>query len=244
MDGQKGFAVSPALFSCLVMMAAIGCSEDPTVMSPIGAAGSAGTSTLPAAGGGGTAVAGSTAAGSSAAGSTAAGSSAAGGGAAGMAAPGGAMSCPTAPTAAPSALHMAAAVALLPTTNQGPCSFGSCHDANAKKAGLVLTGMPLDLKAQTVGKLACEVPTMMLVDASGGDAALAKSWLWLKLAAPADSSGVVTPKPEWGSAATSCGQGADQAFGVRMPFSGTDTQLSMEKLTAVRDWICAGAPGP
>jgi hypothetical protein len=85
---------------------------------------------------------------------------------------------------------------------------------------------------------------MMLVDAAGGDAALAKSWLWLKLAAPADSTGAVTANPAWGTAATSCSQDPGQAFGARMPRSGTDMQLSMEKLTAIRDWICAGAPGP
>ena len=154
------------------------------------------------------------------------------------------MSCGPASTAAPSALHMAAAMALLPTTNQGPCAFGSCHDANSKKANLALTAMPFDLKMQTVGKPACEVPSIMLVDASGGNAALAKSWLWQKLVAPSDSSGGVTANPAWGTAADGCSQDPGQAFGARMPRSGTDTQLSMEKLTAIRDWICAGAPGP
>lgn len=168
----------------------------------------------------------------------------AGAGAAGMAAPGGGLTCAGAKMGAPSALHMAAAMALLPVANQGPCAFGSCHDANAKKANLTLTAMPLDLKMQVVGKLACEVPTMMLVDASGGDMGLAKSWLWQKLAGPAESDGAMTPKPEWGTAASGCSQSSGQMFGARMPFSGTDTQLGMEKLGAVRDWICAGAPGP
>jgi hypothetical protein len=234
MDGHKGFAVSPALFSCLVLVAAIGCSEDPMTASPIGGAGS------PAAGGS----AAVPAAGSGAAGTGMAGGGAAGGGAAGMAAGGGGLTCAGASMAAPSALHMAAAMAILPVMNQGPCAFGSCHDANSKKAGLVLTATPLDLKMQIVGKPSCEVPNMMVVDASGGDAGLAKSWLWQKLAAPADSSGGITAKPEWGTAAASCSQDPGQAFGARMPRSGTDEQLSMQKLSALRDWICAGAPGP
>jgi hypothetical protein len=111
---------------------------------------------------------------------------------------------------------MAAALALLPTMNQGPCAFGSCHDANSKKAGLVLTATPLDLKMQIVGKTACEVPSLKLVDSSGGEAALTKSWLWQKLVAPADSSGGVTAKAEWGTAADGCGQDG-QVFGARMP---------------------------
>ncbi|HKP56741.1 MAG TPA: hypothetical protein VJV78_08475, partial [Polyangiales bacterium] len=163
---------------------------------------------------------------------------------AGMAAAGGGMTCAGASTAAPAALHMAAAMALLPVMNQGPCAFGSCHDANAKKAGLALTAMPFDLKMQTVGKTACEAPSMKVVDGSGGDAGLAKSWLWHKLASPAGSDGAMTADPAWGAAAASCGQAPGQDFGVRMPYSGTDTQLSMEKVMAVRDWICAGAPGP
>ncbi|HKP59296.1 MAG TPA: hypothetical protein VJV78_21380, partial [Polyangiales bacterium] len=71
MDGQKGYAVSPALFSCLVLLAVVGCGGNSESMSPIGStAGTAGGS-MPAAGSG--TAAGSTAgpAGSSAAGSSA-----------------------------------------------------------------------------------------------------------------------------------------------------------------------------
>jgi hypothetical protein len=214
MSGKQGCAVYRSLGLCLVAL--IGCGDDTQGTPPLAGSGGAG----------------------GAAGATA-GTGAAGGGGASL------TTCP--PTlAAPAALHAAAAMALLPvSTPHGSCSFGSCHDAASKKAGLsLLASMPLDLKTQVVGKPACEVPSLMLVAAGGGNAALANSWLWLKLVAPCDSSGVITPKPEWGTAALTCSQDSGQTFGVRMPRSFTDMLLGEEKLLAVRDWICGGAPGP
>lgn len=198
----------------LCLVAAIGCGDDGGTPPTAGSGGSAGAA------------------------GTTGGTGAAGGGAVSY-------SCP-ASLAAPAALHQAAAMALLPvSTPNGACSFSSCHDAASKKANLALLAtMPLDLKTPTVGKPACEVPSMVLVAAGGGDMALAKSWLWQKLVAPADSGGVIAPKPEWGTMTGSCGQEGGESFGVRMPRSLTDTLLGADRLTAVRDWICGGAPGP
>jgi hypothetical protein len=172
--------------------------------------------------------------------------SGAGGPAAGSGGGSGDLTCATAnKTASPAMLHAAATMALLPTAANKGCAFSSCHDANSKKANLTLTETPADLRMQLVGKAACEVPTYQLVDTSGGDMALAKSWLWQKLTAPANSSGELTAKPEWGTAASGCGQMSGSGFGIRMPYSGTNMLLTpASKLEAIRDWICAGAPGP
>jgi hypothetical protein len=101
-----------------------------------------------------------------------------------------------------------------------------------------------DLHAILVDKPSCEVPTLKVVDSSGGDAALANSWLWQKLTAPTDASGDITAQPAWGMGGASCGQDSGQPFGVRMPKgAGTDV-IQASKLNPIRDWICAGAPGP
>src|SRR5262245_31276069 len=121
MDGLKRFAGRPALLLCVAVL--IGCGGDDGSTAP-----TAGTGANTAGG-----------MGIAAAGSGAAGGGASGGGAAGMAAGGGGLTCASATPGAPAALHMAAAMALLPTTNQGPCAFGSCHDSASKKANLTLT---------------------------------------------------------------------------------------------------------
>lgn len=234
MNGLKRFAVRPPLWLCVAAL--IGCGgDDGTTAPPAGTSGAAGNA--------GT---GMSAAGSGAvSGGGAAGGGAAGTGSAGTGASGGALTCAGATMGAPAALHMAAAMAILPTTNQGPCAFGSCHDDKSKKAGLSLVGgAMLDLKSQTVGKTACEAPTLMIVDGSGGDAALAKSWLWQKLTSTADSDGALKTNAAWGTPSLTCGQTSGQDFGIRMPWTNTDMPLGMDKLKAIRDWICAGAPGP
>ena len=233
MNGSKRFAGRAALLLCVAAL--IGCGGDDGTTPTAGTGGGAAVSGtgMPAAGSGTTA------------GTGAAGGGTAGGAAGTTAAGGGGLTCADAKQGAPAALHMAAATALLPTTGQGPCAFGSCHDSSAKKAGLVLVGgAQLDLKSQTVGKPACQVPSLMLVDGSGGDAALAKSWLWQKLVAASDSSGELTPNPAWGTPVLTCAQDSGSMFGLRMPRTQTDMKLGMEKLSAIRDWICAGAPGP
>jgi hypothetical protein len=126
-----------------------------------------------------------------------------------------------------------------------PCGIGMCH-AGTGQAGLALVGTT-DLKALLVGKPACEAPTLLLVDPQGGDAALANSWLWQKLTAPAMSTDMLIAQPAWGTAAAcptmGFGKTMTDGFGDRMPYGSLDT-LKPDPLAKIRDWICAGAPGP
>jgi hypothetical protein len=115
-----------------------------------------------------------------------------------------------------------------------------CHDSERPEAGLGLLGLT-NLRDVLVDKTACQVPALKLIDGSGGDAALDNSWLWQKLTAPVDSSGVIAVNPAWGASAN-CQQQPGQTFGVRMPIGATS--LADDKLAKVRDWICAGAPAP
>lgn len=133
-------------------------------------------------------------------------------------------------------LHQAALDVLSPMS---PCGFSSCH-ANPAKGGLSLLDAT-DLRALLVGQPACEAPALSLVDGSGGDEALARSFLWLKMTANADEEGALEPEPSYGEPG-SCGQRPDQPFGVLMPL-GSDA-LEEARLAPIRDWICAGAPGP
>jgi hypothetical protein len=114
----------------------------------------------------------------------------------------------------------------------------SCHGSR-KTAGVDLQSATGDLRA-LLNINACEVPAYKIVDATGGEAALTKSWLWQKLTAPADGSTELVPQAAWGTAAN-CGQMAG-GFGSRMPWQST-TPLAQDKLDAVKAWICAGAPG-
>jgi hypothetical protein len=144
-------------------------------------------------------------------------------------------------TATPSALHTAAHDVLAVAS---PCGFSSCHAGSQARAMLKLLDAT-DLKATLVGKPSCEAPMLPLVDGSGGDAALSHSYLWLKLTAPVDLSAVLTGSAAWGMATASCGQDQPtQTYGVRMPKTGTDMMLDAPRLDAIRNWICAGAPGP
>lgn len=136
------------------------------------------------------------------------------------------------------ALHAAAAGLL---TQQTPCGFSSCHTGNSRaRAGLRLLG-GTDLRTLLVGKPSCEAPSLPLVDGSGGAEALARSFLWLKLAAPTDASGVLRANPAWG-ATEGCGQDPSEPYGQQMPLS--TGPLDDADLDIVRSWICAGAPGP
>ncbi len=149
-----------------------------------------------------------------------------------------ALDCAAADTSsAPQALHAAAAQVL---TQASPCGLSICHDGDRPESGLGLLGVA-DLRAALVDKPSCQAPTLPLVDADGGNPALANSWLWQKLVAPANSSGALTASADFGQSA-SCAQEPGEPFGVRMP-KGSLT-LSDERLFAIRDWICAGAPGP
>jgi hypothetical protein len=65
-------------------------------------------------------------------------------------------------------------------------------------------------------------PVVPLVASGGGDTALQNSWLWLKLVAPADASGVLTENAAWGTPGVSCNQMGGQPYGVRMPWGTTE----------------------
>jgi hypothetical protein len=127
---------------------------------------------------------------------------------------------------------------------ESPCGFSSCHIPPTGKGTLVLKGVT-DLRAALVGKMSCEAGTIPLVDGKGGDAALQNSWLWQKLTAPADSSGgMLMAQSTWGAMAGTCGQMG--GFGTRMPqdFTAMVLDSGTGRLSKIRNWICAGAPGP
>ncbi|MET0343878.1 MAG: hypothetical protein ABW252_22885 [Polyangiales bacterium] len=161
---------------------------------------------------------------------------------AGARAPGAAASDPcqgVSPDAADKAALHAAAAGLL--TQQTPCGFSSCHTGSSRaRAGLRLLGAT-DLRTLLVDKASCIAPSLPLVDGSGGAAALERSWLWQKLAAPTDASGVLQSRPAWG-APVSCGQDPSEPHGLQMPLA--TGPLEAADLAVVRSWICAGAPGP
>lgn len=257
---QNGSWFGTALCLVFVASALVACNDDggdpPPPAAGTGSAAVSGTA-APAAGTGaaGTGTAGSGTAGTGTAGTGIAGAGAAGTGTAGTgtagtgtAGTGSAMpglTCADADTTTPAAmLHANAAAAMFPPMPgmNGGCAFSSCHNMSAKKANLVLDGSMTDLNALLVGKPSCEAPSLSLIDGSGGDAALAKSWLWQKLAAPIDASGNLTANPEWGMAGN-CGQSSGAGYGVRMPLGQTEL-LSAPKLNAIKSWICSGAKGP
>jgi hypothetical protein len=126
-----------------------------------------------------------------------------------------------------------------------PCGLSMCHGGTGQ-AKLVLFGSK-DLKATLVGKPSCEAPTMPLVDPQGGTAALNHSWLWQKLTAPDMSTDALIVQSAWGAPGTcpttGFGSGQITGFGDRMPYGGLAT-LDAGPLGQIRNWICAGAPGP
>jgi hypothetical protein len=139
-----------------------------------------------------------------------------------------------------SAAHAAALQVLAGMASCGASS--SCHRGNGK-AMLVLNTMT-DLHAGLVGKNSCLVPSIPLVDGRGGDAALRNSWLWLKLTHPLNASGTLVPEAAWGAPA-GCDSLEPNSFGYRMPWiMSQDMYGPPTTLNAVRNWICAGAPGP
>jgi hypothetical protein len=177
-----------------------------------------------------------------------------GGGAAGSSGGAGDLfACPPSDEKAPAVLH-ADALAVLGTGSMGPttasdgmpvigsCGFSQCHVSPRGKAALVLTGatslMPL------VGKPSCQAPSIPLIAAGGGDAALANSWLWIKMVAPVDEAGAITAKSAWGAGnVAACEVTPAAPFGVRMP-KGSPMSLDARRLAMVQRWICAAAPPP
>ena len=141
-----------------------------------------------------------------------------------------------------SAAHAAALTVL---NQMVPCGLSICH-AGTGQAKLVLLGVT-DLKATMVDKPSCEAPTMPLVSSKGGNAALANSWLWQKLTAPAMSTDALITQSTWGTPAAcptaNFGMMQTSGFGDRMPYGSLAT-LEPAPLGAIRNWICSGAPGP
>jgi hypothetical protein len=147
--------------------------------------------------------------------------------------------CETAVAGDAATLHAAAAEVLTPMT---PCGFSSCH-AGTGKAGLILTGAT-NLNMLMVDKMSCEAPNLPLVASGGGQTALDKSYLWIKLAGAADPSGFIQgDMATWGMGGA-CGQTAAAPYGVRMPQMATAMTTSEERLAKIRNWICGGAPAP
>jgi hypothetical protein len=166
-----------------------------------------------------------------------------GGGGAGGAAGGDPLKCePPSATVTPAMLH-ADAAAILTTPMGGTCNFSSCHIPPNGKAKLTLAGVAN--LATLVGVPSCQVPTIPLVAAGGGDAALQNSWLWLKLTAPTVANDVaLVANPTWGAGAVAdCEATPAMPFGVIMPKTATKP-LDENKLGPIRRWICGGAPGP
>ena len=150
--------------------------------------------------------------------------------------------CGAAMSMPPAMLHAAMVTTFTQTmgTMASCAASTSCHQMGSPKAMLALGGVT-DLKTALVGKMSCEAPNVPLADGKGGDAALANSWLWIKLVAPLDGNGNIPFKPEWGTPGTTCGVPTPGTGGIRMPF-GVDP--SPEQVNTLRNWICAGAPGP
>jgi hypothetical protein len=138
----------------------------------------------------------------------------------------------------------AAAVSVL--TAQLPCGVSSCHGGMMPQLGVALFDAK-DLRTLLVDKPSCEAPSVMLIDKSGGDVALSKSWIWQKLTAPTNrmAGDTVIPQAAWGNPGTTCMSfmGTVMGFGIRMPL-GTANVLDESDLSKIRNWICAGAPGP
>jgi hypothetical protein len=150
--------------------------------------------------------------------------------------------CSAAVSMPPAMLHAAMVTTFTQTTGtMASCAASSsCHQMSSPKAMLTLGGVT-DLRTALVDKKSCIAPMVPLVSGMGGDAALANSWLWIKLAAPLDGNGNIPFKPEWGTPGATCGVMTPGTGGIRMPF-GVDPEAP--QLAVVRNWICAGAPGP
>jgi hypothetical protein len=159
------------------------------------------------------------------------------GGAAGGGAAAQVPGCCAANTSAPPAMLFTAVHDVLSAST--PCGFSSCHMGSNARAHLDLVGAP-DLHAALVGKPACEAPNLSIVDGSGGDVGLSKSYMWIKLTGPVDLGAALIPDASWGTAGA-CGQ-SGQMYGLRMPLTNTDMLLDDTRLAAIRNWICAGAP--
>jgi hypothetical protein len=201
------------------LLALVGCVEGGTLAPGVGAGGSPSMTAT-----GGISVAGASAAAS------------------------GPWSCPAPDGKTNAVLHADAAAVLsamsgTTMTSEGAvgasCGFGSCHGS----AGLGKLMLGVTDLSTLRGKPSCEAPAVPIVAPNGGDAALKNSWLWIKLVAPADPMGGLTPDPAWGTGGVAaCGELLGKPFGSRMPFMrGADMPLDERRLGMVRRWICAGA---
>jgi hypothetical protein len=230
-------AVRAALACASIVLVLSGCEEEPDTQPMSGGVGGAAGMTGGAGGVGGA----SGGAGGMAGGGAGGMGGMGGGGAGGMGGDPVPPGCEAAVPGTPAELHAALAAVI---TTQGKCAFnGVCHDGPNRSAGLDLFEAT-DLNMLLVDQPACETSVVPLVASGGSDTALQNSWLWLKLVAPADASGMMDTNPAWGAPNPACNQQSGQPFGVRMPQGTTTGYTSEDRLAAVRNWICAGAPGP
>ena len=227
---------SGAIAIALCALAMAGCKSTPDgdggggAGTPLGGFGGAGIGAagvggagVGGAGIGGAGVGGAGVGGAGIGGAGAGGAAAGVGGSAGSAAPVVVAGCETAVAGDAVTLHAAASEVL---TLMTPCGFSSCH-AGTGKANLILTGAT---------NLA-----MLMVDKQ---AALDRSYLWIKLTGAADASGFIQgDMAVWGMGGA-CGQTAAAPYGVRMPQMATAATTSEERLAKIRNWICGGAPAP
>ena len=142
------------------------------------------------------------------------------------------------------------------------CSFSSCHGGTrgagtlnfvaAREAGMLYTELLVSVPA-------CQYDRMPLIDPGHPE----NSWLYVKVSGEhtADGSLIFTPAPDWdpgvaadprgGLARSTCplteapamGEPRVLTFGEIMP-EGSSNGLDARRLTALRLWIEAGAPGP
>jgi hypothetical protein len=122
-----------------------------------------------------------------------------------------------------------------PTNMFGSCAFSSCHQGAAPRATLNLTEMP-DITPVLVNVPSCQAEGLDRVEP--GDPS--KSWLWIKLAGPFDSSGAVTHS----ATPKTCAHTLPMTLGLGMPMTGGVPMWEPERLFQVCSWIADGAPGP
>jgi hypothetical protein len=134
------------------------------------------------------------------------------------------------------------------------CTFSACHGGRSSGVGalnmkvLIDDGIPIT--EVLVDVPACQYHLMPRIDPGNPD----NSWLWIKLdPASMDDTGAIVFTPDPSFDATQPNPHYDSPncpldpgdFGLNMPFSdGHPSPLRLNELTAIREWIEMGAPGP
>ncbi|MFW5924585.1 MAG: hypothetical protein ACOCV4_00350 [Myxococcota bacterium] len=125
------------------------------------------------------------------------------------------------------------------------CTFGSCHGGSGSGKGDLNLEPLLDAGEPITDALvdvpSCEYPLMPRIDPGDPD----NSWLWIKMSPEymaEDGTIDFTPDPSFDPGEAPC---SDLGFGINMPFAmGDPSPLADNELTAIREWIEMGAPGP